>query len=194
MASIKYEEVYSRFFTKVEAFDLFEENLTDDTRNELLCNWLHSATSYPYVSRLFSSLVLTDKDETVKDDTEQTGDTEQTTEPSAETNETAETEEKVDKTHTIDYTLKYTIDDNIDKEFVLEIFSMGMVLSWVKPKVNSIVNTAQIFGTSDQKWYSQSNHLSELQNLQSNIQAELRNMIRDRGYANNTYLDGSGTS
>lgn len=58
MPSIDYENVYSRFLTKVEAYDLIGED--DDIREEFLCNWLHAAVFNPYVRKLFSSISLDD--------------------------------------------------------------------------------------------------------------------------------------
>ena len=63
MASINYDEIYSRFFTKVEAYDLMDEN--DDFVAELMCNWLRSAVYYPYVRKLFSSVMMDDEEQTI---------------------------------------------------------------------------------------------------------------------------------
>ena len=56
MASIQIAEVYSRFFSKAEAFDLIS---ADGDRREivddLLSEWLRSALYYPHIQKLFSS-------------------------------------------------------------------------------------------------------------------------------------------
>lgn len=152
MASLKYNKVYSRLFTKIEAYDFIE--LSEDTLNEFLCNWLHSATANPYVRRLFKSF-------------------------SAD-----------DEVQTITYEMKYSIDELTDEEFVVEVLAFGVAISWLEPKVNSITNIAQMFGSKDEKWYSQSAHLSELRGLLDDFRKRQRRMIADRGYAWNTYLDG----
>ena len=59
MTSISYEDVYSRFFSEVEAYDFL--NLKENELNEFLCNWLHSASSQPYIRRLFSIYRLDDE-------------------------------------------------------------------------------------------------------------------------------------
>ena len=59
MASLNYDKIYSRLFTKIEAYDFIE--LSEDMLNEFLCNWLHSASANPYVRRLFSSFVIDDE-------------------------------------------------------------------------------------------------------------------------------------
>ena len=152
MASLKYNKVYSRLFTKIEAYDFIE--LSEDTLNEFLCNWLHSATANPYVRRLFKSF-------------------------SAD-----------DEVQTITYEMKYSIDELTDEEFVVEVLVFGVAISWLEPKVNSITNIAQMFGSKDEKFYSQSAHLSELRGLLDDFRKRQRRMIADRGYAWNTYLDG----
>ncbi len=159
MASMTYEEVYSRFFTKVEAYDLLSERMDiDNVREEFMCNWLHSAIYNPYIRKQFSSIEM--------DDIESS----------------------------FEYTLRYSIDDSADKDFILEVLSYGMMFAWVEPKVNSITNIVQTFGTSDEKFYSQAAHLSELRALRDDMDRKVRSLIRDRGYLNNAYLDGKAKS
>ena len=154
MASIEYEEVYSRFFTKVEAYDLLDSRMDmNDIRQEFLCNWLHAAIFNPYVRKLFKSVVMDDDSETVE------------------------------------YTMGYSIDEESDREYLYEILSYGMMYAWIEPKVNSITNIVQTFGTSDEKFYSQASHLAELRGLRDDVDKRLRSAIRDRGYLNNVYLD-----
>lgn len=160
MASISFQEIYSRFFTKVEAYDLFDEGISDEARNELLCSYVHSAIGKPYVSRLFSSLDIDDPF-TVDGDL-------------------------VDGL--INYELKTTADDFSDKEFVSELLGYGMALSWIEPKVVSLVNIAQMIGTNDEKWFSQATHLKELQELRDSLLSAQRGIIRDRGYVFNSRL------
>lgn len=81
-----------------------------------------------------------------------------------------------------------SIDENADIDFIKYILSKGMVVEWLKPQVRSKLNIAQFFGGKEQKYYSQSNHLSELRGLLEDVQLELRKAIRDRGYIYNPYL------
>lgn len=152
MASLNYNKVYSRLFTKIEAYDFIE--LSEEMLNEFLCNWLHSASANPYVRRLFSSFVIDDE------------------------------------VQLINYEMKYSVDELSDEEFVVEILALGVAIGWLEPKVNSINNINQRFGTSDQKWYSQSAHLAELRGLLDDFKKKQRRMIADRGWAWNSYLDG----
>ena len=152
MASLDYNKIYSRLFSKIEAYDFIE--LPVDDLNDFLCNWIHSASANPYVRRLFSSFVLDDE------------------------------------ILTVSYEMKYSVDEFSDKEFVLEILSLGMGLAWLEPKINSINNIAQMFASKEEKFYSQSQHLSELRGLVNDSRKQQRRMIADRGYAWNSYLDG----
>lgn len=154
MASLNYDNVYSRFFTKVEAFDFIYEDLTEEMMAEFMSTWLHSAVAYPYIRRLFSTVSLDD-------------------------------EEKI-----FEYELRYQIDEFSDTEFVTEVLAYGMMYCWLEPKVRSITNIVQTFTSTEQKFYSQSNHLSELRALLSDSELKIRALIRDRGYMYNTYLDG----
>lgn len=152
MTSLEYKKIYSRLFSKIEAYDFIDLPVND--LNDLLCDWIHSASANPYVRRLFNTFSLDDE------------------------------------IQEISYEMKYSVDEFSDVEFVTEILSLGVVVAWLEPKVNSINNVAQMFGSKDEKFYSQSQHLSELENLVNNSRKLQRRMIADRGYVWNTYLDG----
>ena len=152
MASLNYNTIYSRLFSKIEAYDFIE--LSEDDLNELLCDWIHSASANPYVRRLFKTFSLDDE------------------------------------IQEISYEMKYSVDDSADVEFITEILTLGVAIAWLEPKINSINNIAQMFGSKEEKFYSQSAHLSELQNLLNSCKKQQRRMIADRGYAWNSYLDG----
>ncbi len=157
MTSISYDEVYSRFYTKVEAYDLIDERY-QNIYSELMCNWLHSALTYPHIRKMFSSVAFDDEEEEI----------------------TCE--------------LSYVIDEASDRDFIIDLLSYGMVYGWVQPKVNSIIHIKQTFGTSDEKFYSQSQHLSELRGLRDDTEKKIRDMTSSRGFLNNPYLDGRAAS
>ena len=170
---INYQNIFSRFFIKVEGYDLFGDHMTDESRNELLCSWLHSAFAKPYVSRLFSSVILTDPYQDIN----------------------PETQEEEDIDGTIEYELKYKIDEDFgDENFITEVLAYGMALCWLEPKLYSLTNIAQFLGTSDEKFFSQQTHIQALRDLQTDLITAQRAIIRDRGYANNSYLDGTSVS
>lgn len=166
MTSILFEEIYSRFLLKTEAYDLFTPETSEEMRNELLCGYVHQATSDPFVRKQFSSIWISDpvlkKDETGK--------------------------LRIDGM--IECEMEYVIDEYEDKEFVLEMLSDGMVLAWIEPKVNSIKNITQFFSSNDTKFYAQSNHLSSLRSLREDMRLHRSKLISDRGFIHNKYLDG----
>lgn len=159
MASITTDEVYSRFFTKAEAFDL--ARFDDDHKNvvdDMLDEWFRSAMFYPHIQKLFSEFNY-------------------------------DSEEKL-----IMFEMQYPINDQYDREFILDVLSYGMVYGWVEPKINSITNIIQFFGETDSKYFSQAMHLSELRALRDDIELKIRRLIRERGFFRNQYLDGNSAS
>ena len=170
MSSISFSEIYSSFFTKIEGYDLFDPNLSEETRNEFLCSYLHSALSDRYVSQLFSSITVTDPEVITDDDGSYVVD------------------------GNIDYTLKYVNDDFSDEHFVIEMLAYGMALAWVTPKVNSLVNTQMLVSDAQTRWYSQANHITALKTMRDDLETKRNNMIAMRGFVNNSYLDGASAA
>jgi len=172
-SQIYYKEVYSQFFLKIEGYDIFDKNISDEYREALLCSWLHSSIGKPYVNRLFSTVTLSDP---YQDEDPDTG-------------------ELIDVDGMIEYELNNVIDEDFgDKQFVIEVLAYGMALCWLEPKIYSLTNIAQFFGTSDEKFYAQQTHLSELRNLRDDLINHQRSLIRDRGYSNNSYINGTSRS
>ena len=172
-SQIYYKEVYSQFFLKIEGYDIFDKNISDEYREALLCSWLHSSIGKPYVNRLFSTVTLSDP---YQDEDPDTG-------------------ELIDVDGMIEYELNNVIDEDFgDKQFVIEVLAYGMALCWLEPKIYSLTNIAQFFGTSDEKFYAQQTHLSELRSLRDDLINHQRSLIRDRGYSNNSYINGTSRS
>lgn len=172
-SQIYYKEIYSQFFLKIEGYDIFDKNISDEYREALLCSWLHSSIGKPYVNRLFSTVTLSDP---YQDEDPDTG-------------------ELIDVDGMIEYELNNVIDEDFgDKQFVTEVLAYGMALCWLEPKIYSLTNIAQFFGTSDEKFYAQQTHLSELRNLRDDLINHQRSLIRDRGYSNNSYINGTSRS
>lgn len=95
-----------------------------------------------------------------------------------------------DEVQTLTILMARSVSDDIDKEFVINVFSKQMVYEWIHSQVNSVVNTSQTFGGKEQKFYSQAAHLAELRNIENDAILAVRNMISDRGYIYNGYLGG----
>ena len=90
----------------------------------------------------------------------------------------------------IEYTLKISVDDYNDKLFVEELLGNAMVVEWVEPKVQTTTLVNQMITNSkEQKFYAQSNHLSQLRELREDAYNKVRAMLRDKGYIFNPYLE-----
>ena len=95
-----------------------------------------------------------------------------------------------DDTRIISFTLAY--DSGRDEtDFVCNAIAKWMTYEWFHNQVRSTVNTAQFFGGSEQKYYSQQQHLAELKDLEDSLYKEARHFVMDRGWINNSYLGGS---
>lgn len=88
----------------------------------------------------------------------------------------------------LEYEMKLSVSEDEDKDFVEEVIALGMVVEWLSPKYHSTLLTSQMFSNSDQKYYSQANHMTELKDMYHRAQNDLRKLIRDRGYIYNGYL------
>lgn len=96
-----------------------------------------------------------------------------------------------DEIHLLKYEMKKPVDDYTDKNFVIDILSKGMVVEWIEPQVRNKVNLSQFFGGKEEKFFSQSNHISELRAILEDTEIALRKEIRDRGSFYNSYLEES---
>lgn len=152
MLSISYDAIYSRFLSKVEAYDLISE-YTEEVANELMDEWLVSTKANPRVRKLFSSVQF-DADE-----------------------------------RTINFEIKYAIDDDSDRDFIIEVFGSGIAWKWANKHYVSIKNVCQFFGTKETQYFSQSNHMSQLEIMSKNEKNNFYNIIRDRSTYNNSYLE-----
>lgn len=179
MPTITYGELNSSFFMKGEEFDLFTDEITDEMRSEFLCSLIHSAVSDPYVNRIFNSIEEFEPDYERDDNGDIIYD---------------EDDYPIEKDGYFKYELSYTINDNFDKYFVLDVIGYGMLYAWASPLVYSSVNFRQMFGSSGEKFYAQQTHINATEELLQKINYTQRRLIRDRGYSRNAYLDGQSSS
>ena len=78
--------------------------------------------------------------------------------------------------------------DLVDEE--VEILALLLVCEWLEPQINSTLLTSQFFGGKEEKWFSQSSHLSELKALRDEARTEARKLMRDFTYfSGNSYFD-----
>ena len=90
---------------------------------------------------------------------------------------------------TISFTLKNSVDSESDIDFVVEIFGLGIAWKWVEPKYKSVLNTAQFFGSKEQKYYSQKNHMDGIEAMNKNARTDLYKYIASHSCYNNSYLN-----
>lgn len=95
-----------------------------------------------------------------------------------------------DDVQTITFEMKLKTDDIADTDFVTSALSKWMVYEWLHKQVKSRTNVAQMFAGKEQKFYSQASHIEELRGLHDDAYKEARHFIMDRGWINNTYLNG----
>ena len=88
------------------------------------------------------------------------------------------------------YEMKKPIDEDSDREFVIEAVAKWMKYVWLHGKVNDVSNTAFLLTGKEQKHYSQANHLAELRALQEDAYKEAYGFVMRRGYIDNDYLEG----
>lgn len=89
------------------------------------------------------------------------------------------------------FELKYEVDNETDIEFVINATAKMMVYKWWANKVNNIALAAQLLAGAEQKFYSQSNHLTETRAARDAALAEAQGFIRDRNAMFNSHLGGN---
>lgn len=93
-----------------------------------------------------------------------------------------------DEIQEITYELKNKNNDFFDEEFVVELFALGMVITWLRPKVDSVLHTAAFIGGKEEKKIKD-DHKLEIERL-AQLENKQYKMLRDRGYMYNNYLQG----
>ena len=94
-----------------------------------------------------------------------------------------------DEIQEMTFTLNNSVDEESDKDFVLEILSLGMAIEWLQPQVDSVIHTSVMIGGKEEKKLLD-NHKNMIERLDS-IKKEQNKMIRDYGYIYNSYIKES---
>ena len=89
------------------------------------------------------------------------------------------------------YTFVNPVGDETDREFIITALAKWMVYEWLHKQVKSVTNISQMFAGKEQKFYSQSQHISELRAMQDDAYQAARFFVMNRGYVNNSYLGGA---
>ena len=87
------------------------------------------------------------------------------------------------------FTLNNSVDEESDRDFVLEILSLGMAIEWLQPQVDSVIHTSVMIGGKEEKKLLD-NHKNMIDRLDS-MKKEQNKMIRDYGYMYNSYIKES---
>ena len=91
-----------------------------------------------------------------------------------------------DEIQEMTFTLNNSVDEESDKDFVLEILSLGMAIEWLQPQVDSVIHTSVMIGGKEEKKVLD-NHKNMIDRLDS-MKKEQNKMIRDYGYMYNSYI------
>ena len=90
----------------------------------------------------------------------------------------------------IEYTLKSSVDEYSDKNFVEELLGNAMVYEWISPKVRTTTLLNQMVTNSkEEKFFSQQQHLGQLREVEADAYNKVRALLRDKGYVYNPYLE-----
>ena len=71
----------------------------------------------------------------------------------------------------------------------VEILGILMVREWISSQLHSVTLTLQVFSGKEEKFYSQSQHIAELRELDERLQIEAQKLSRDYTYLNSNYFD-----
>ena len=64
-----------------------------------------------------------------------------------------------------------------------------MVREWISVQLHSVVNTLQVFGGKEEKFYAPSSHINELREMDDRLRLEAQQLSRDYTYTDNDYFD-----
>ena len=82
-----------------------------------------------------------------------------------------------DEIQEMTFTLNNSVDEESDKDFVLEILSLGMAIEWLQPQVESVIHTSVMIGGKEEEKLLD-DHKNMIDRLDS-MKKEQNKMIRD---------------
>lgn len=94
-----------------------------------------------------------------------------------------------DDTQELTFELNNPVDEYSDEDFVLEVLTLGMVIEWLQPQIDSVLHTSVMIGGKEEKKILD-NHKNMIDRLDS-MKLEQNKMIRDYGYMYNSYISGN---
>lgn len=93
-----------------------------------------------------------------------------------------------DEIQDITYQLNHSVDEFSDEEFVVEVLTIGIVIEWLQPRVDSVLYTAPMIGGKEEKKIIDGH--KEMINRLDSLKKEQKKIIRDYGYMYNSYING----
>lgn len=93
-----------------------------------------------------------------------------------------------DEVQEFSFVLTNSTTEFFDEEFVVELFALGMVISWLRPQVENHEFTAMIIGGKEEK--SLNNQYKNVKARLTELEILFQKKIRDRGYLHNGYIEG----
>ena len=94
-----------------------------------------------------------------------------------------------DEIQILSFQLEYPESDDMDMDFVIELFTLGMVIEWLQPQVDSVIHTSTMIGGKEEKKILD-NHKNMVDRLDG-MKVEFHKKLRDYGYIHNSYVEGS---
>ena len=91
-----------------------------------------------------------------------------------------------DDIQTIKFELNNPNKTFFDKEFVIDILALGMVITWLRPQVENHEYVAMMIGGKEEK--SLNNQYSKIKERLEQLETKQYKLLRDRGYLYNDYL------
>ena len=96
------------------------------------------------------------------------------------------------ETQTLTYTLRNSAGDELsDQLYVEKLFAMSFVIQWLEPTVKNKINLNQMYGGKEEKFYSQAQMITALNEVLDTTVVRFKKEIRDHDAIYNSYI---GTS
>ena len=96
------------------------------------------------------------------------------------------------ETQTLTYALRNSAGDELsDQLYVEKLFAMSFVIQWLEPTVKNKINLNQMYGGKEEKFYSQAQMITALNEVLDTTVVRLKKEIRDHDAIYNSYI---GTS
>lgn len=93
-----------------------------------------------------------------------------------------------DEIQQIEFEMQYPVSDFADKEYVIELFTLGMAIAWLRPKVDSLEYTVRALGGKEEK--NLQNSYKEMQSRLDTLEHQFSRKLASHGYINNSYVRG----